>query len=96
MKKTILTIGGCALAGTAICGVLYAKLHIGLWLTLAITAGTTAYHIWMLSVVCFIVFCACGCSEKMVSASLMGAESLSEASHQKVERSDADLAPGRF
>lgn len=47
MKKTILTIAGCALAGTVICGVLYIKLHIGLLLTLAITAGTTAYHIWM-------------------------------------------------
>lgn len=62
MKKTILTIGGCALAGTVICGVLYIKLHIGLLLTLAITAGTTAYldaadH--RRSVSSF--FCACGC-----------------------------------
>lgn len=47
MKKTILTIAGCALAGTVICGVLYIKLHIGLLLTLTITAGTTAYHIWL-------------------------------------------------
>lgn len=47
MKKTVLTVGSCAFALTVLLGILYGKSYIGILLSLAITAGVTAYHIWM-------------------------------------------------
>ena len=42
------------LTGTIVTGILYQKTLLGIWLTIAITCGTTAYHFIMRWVVAFI------------------------------------------
>ena len=42
------------LIGTIVTGILYQKTLLGIWLTIAITFGTTAYHFIMRWVVAFI------------------------------------------